>query len=193
MNKLWNRARNSIRNICIVDRFLMVFMLILFSYMVYYVLTGGVSYNDSNTIGIIVRTSAAAIFGYFISSNFAKRHSSIATKNMENHRQNLSSTSMSKASDNYVKNKIGFQSSSDPLEEDLQKNSIPEELPASTGHCSKIQVIVVSMVGLFSLVILLMAQNYPDETPELTAIISQLRDFISACIGFLISCGKNTV
>ena len=54
-----------------MDRCLIVFMLILYAYMLYSLLTGKSLSGDSNTVDVIVRTSAAAIFGYFISSNFA--------------------------------------------------------------------------------------------------------------------------
>ncbi len=54
------------------------------------------------------------------------------------------------------------------------------------------QIFVVSVIGLISLTILFLTGYIENVTTEIAAIISQLRDFVSACIGFLISCGKNT-
>ncbi len=54
-----------------------------------------------------------------------------------------------------------------------------------------IQVVIVSVIGLLSLIILMVTRQFQNVTSELTAVMSQLRDFVSACIGFLISYGKN--
>ncbi len=187
MIKLWKRVKEIIRSICIVDRFLIIFMLVLFFYMVFHLFTGISDSQDTNTIDVIVRTSLAAIFGYFISSNFARADLSTAPQNTENPNINVNAIS-----DPHVQNQIGFQASMASSSEELGRISFSESSSTPIKYCSKIQVFVVSMIGLISLIILFITRCFWDATPELTAMISQLRDFVSACIGFLVSCGKNT-
>lgn len=158
--RIW--VRKFVRNICIVDRFLLLYMLILFIYLVFHIFTGTDTAQESNTIDIIVRTSIAAIFGYFISSNFGST----------NH-QNLS---------------IQSTEEKEPLPYIESVKNVPEN---SETRCSKIQVIIVATIGFLSLIILFITRFFQDVTPELAVMISQLRDFVSACIGFLISCGKD--
>lgn len=189
MNGLWKRIKEIFGSVCLVDGFLILFMLILFFYITYHLLSGSASSNDTTAVDIIVRTSAAGIFGYFMSSNFTKKASPSATRNTNN--QVLSLASKSVGTDNHMQNQIGFQSSSSPSNEDVGNISFSQDSPAAAEQCNRIQVFVVSIIGILSLVILLISKQFPNETSELTAMTSQLRDFVSACIGFLISCGKN--
>lgn len=80
MCKLWKGVQKNIRKISIVDQFLMVFMLILFVYTIVQIFMGVAASQDDNTVGVIVRTSLASIFGYFISSNFAGGRSPSSSK-----------------------------------------------------------------------------------------------------------------
>lgn len=192
MKALWARAKSILKSICMVDRFLMLFMLVLFAYMGYHLLTGGTTDEGVNTVNIIVRTSAAAIFGYFISSNFDKSHSLIGTNSAGDQAQTPVSASMLSGSNDYMTNPMALQAPSIGWDGASPNISESEKKLAPTGHYHKIQMVVVSIVGLFSLVILLIAQNHVKATPELTAIVSQFRDFVSVCIGFLISCGKSS-
>lgn len=192
MKKIGNKIVRIFQNICLVDRFLILFMLILFCYMIVHLILGKGDPSDSNTIDIIVRTSAAAIFGYFISSNFIK---TVPTQINQTPSIDvpLDTTSASMYAPPQVKSQIGFQQPVSAPAEELERLSIKESEFSSADHCNKIQVVVVAAVGLSSLVILLIARHYQEITPELTAIVSQLRDFVSASIGFLISCGKNKI
>ena len=72
---------------------------------------------------------------------------------------------------------------------DMLVTDTTEQLQSSVC-CDRIQVVVVSIIGLFSLIVLLVARQFPSTAAEYTAIVSQLRDFLSASIGFLISCGN---
>lgn len=189
MNRLWKKIKGIPNSICLVDGFLIVFMAILFFYTIYHLLTGAASSDDTTAVGIIVRTSAASIFGYFISSNFTKKVSQSTTRSTNS--PVLSVNSKSADTNSHLQNQIGFQAPSSPSNADIGNISFSQETSAAEQRCNKLQVIVVSGVGLFSLVILLISKQFPNITPELTAMISQLRDFVSACIGFLISCGKN--
>lgn len=176
---------------CLVDWFLLIFMIMLFSYMAFHLFAGTMGSQDANTIDIIVRTSAAGIFGYFISSNFVKNRPSSAVQNTDNLGVSVSSGSTPGEPGNYRQNQIGFITSPTSANMELGKTSGLEESSAQVARCNKIQITVVAMIGMISLIILLAARIFVEISPELTATISQLRDFVSACIGFLISCGKS--
>lgn len=168
-------------------------MLILFFYIIFNLFTGADTSQDSSTIDVIVRTSVAAIFGYFISSNFTGTNSSTAPQNTDNHNTGISLKSEEVNSDSTIKNQIGFKPSAiKSSSEEPGMISFSENSLVPIKSCNKIQVIVVSTIGLISLVILFITRYSQNITPEFTATISQLRDFVSACIGFLISCGKNS-
>lgn len=154
MIKIWRKAKRTFDNVCIVDRFLLIFLLVLFGYIIAHIFSGAAASQEGNTIDIIVRTSMAAIFGYFISSNFSERQNTLSAQSTDSEDQSLGQA-------------VSFR------------------------RCSKIQVTIVASIGLISLAILFVTRFYQDFTPELSATISQLRDFVSACIGFLVSCGKN--
>ena len=87
------KVKKIIKNICIVDWFLMLFMLILFFYMIFHLFTGIEASQEIHTIDVIVRTSMAAIFGYFISSNFSRVDVSITQQSTDHPTINLSSES----------------------------------------------------------------------------------------------------
>ena len=237
MKKIATKAKMVYQNIPIVDRFLMLFMLILFVYMTWHLFTGAYVDDDSNAIDIIVRTSAAAIFGYFISNNFAHEAvndeattnqlttdaevvqaatsmATMATTSAQAVNLAVDSSnqapispavdpSISPAADpsSHTNTLPAAQQTVDPssilpyaaasLPSGLPSPSPTESTLVSPGRFSKLQVYIVSIIGLSALIILLISRLYIANTPELTAIISQLRDFVSACIGFLIGCGKN--
>lgn len=190
MKKLWPTIKKILSRISLVDRFLILFMFLLFCYMAYQLFYGGLS-DENNTIDVIVQTSAATIFGYFISVN-----SLTAVPKKESISQSLTTTSGTapvSQEKGPVGVKIGFQDPSGESQTEMGKITVSETPDASKGTCGKLQIWVVSAVGLLSLVILIGAKGYPDVTPELTALVSQLRDFLFGCIGFLVGCGKNAV
>lgn len=189
MNKIWNSLKKGIKNLCLVDRFLIVFVLVLFVYLIVQIFLGVNMSQDNDSIGVIVRTSLASIFGYFISSNFSGGSLPNSSQSTDVQGRNLPSESTNTAPSSHLKNQIGFET---PPTQETGGISLPKESPPSTKRCGKIQVFIVASMGLVSLFILLATTKLPDVTTELTAIKSQLRDFVSACIGFLVSCGKNT-
>ena len=149
MKKQWKRIKDVFSSICLVDRILMLFMTVLLVSMAFYLYEAPAMFEEGGSIDTIVRTSASAIFGYFISGNFLKTDSS-------------------------------------PKDEEKPA----ETAPASPVCYGRIQVIVVSTIGMISLILLLMVGNFAEVTPEFAATVSQLRDFVAACVGFLVSCEK---
>ena len=198
MKKFAKGVSAAVRSICIVDRFLMLFMLILLSYTIFNLFTGRYSSGETNTIDVIVRTSVAAIFGYFISSNFIKSDSSVDSGFADGTGTDIASSPSGTdfytpaQSYNPVQNQIGFQVPASPTVREVGKISLSSDASSTSKGCNKIQVVIVAIIGLICLSTLFVTRYFQVVTPELTAVISQLRDLVSACIGFLVSCGKSS-
>lgn len=134
-------------------------MLILLLYTAIGLFTGIADSQSGDVVDTIIRTSSALIFGYFISTNFTK----INTTNSpaDSYSSNLSIPAQTNDENLSVPLSNGdeFAASDNDAEEQI-KTSVTEFSPDKVS-CSKLQVIIVS----------------------------QLRDFVSASIGFIISCG----
>lgn len=191
MKDLWNKIKQSSAKVCLVDRFLILFMLILLAYTAINLLTGAITSQSSNMVDTIVRTSAAAIFGYFISSNFVKTKPTDSTQNSYNSTLSIANKTPAENAEIQLKNPIGFGTSSDVIPVEPGQISVNESAPLNKTRCSKVQVIIVSSIGICALILLLTTKHFLPMTSEVSATASQLRDFVSACIGFLISCEKN--
>lgn len=187
MQSLWKKIKSVIMKISLVDRLLMLFMLFLLLYTAFNLFSGAAA-QDSNPVDIIVRTSAAAIFGYFVSGNFIKTDSSDTAPTV-----NISAKTESETAENenQIKNQIGFETSSfDNSDLEIGTASFEEYKAPASGYYNKIQMTIVTVIGILSLILLFIAGRLGDITPEISAAVSQLRDFVSACVGFLVSCGK---
>lgn len=164
-------------------------MLLLFAYMAIHLFVGASTTQETDTINIIIRTSAAAIFGYFISSNFVKTEPTQTPVSKSVQTAHLSKSIAIQPVKQIQKPLPETESAIvDNISEPADTS---ETAPAPATHCSRIQVVIVSIIGFSSLIILMVARHFRAQSPELSATISQLRDFISACIGFLVSCGKS--
>lgn len=80
MKKLWSSAKKIIVKIGLVDRFLILFMVILLLYTAIGLFSGTADLQNDDMIDTIIRTSTASIFGCFISSNFVKKNLANLTK-----------------------------------------------------------------------------------------------------------------
>ncbi len=152
MKSIVAKINNALNKIRLVDRFLIIIMAILLIQSVYTLFVHETVSQEENCIDIIVRTSAAAIFGYFLSGNFTKQRSSLQNNTMA-------------------------------VSETFRENDTP-------ARCNKLQITVISVIGIVSLICLLLLRNFSQMTPQTASTVSQLRDFISASVGFLVSCGK---
>ncbi|MBE7048766.1 MAG: hypothetical protein E7393_05300 [Ruminococcaceae bacterium] len=161
MKKLFETIKQSLDGICLIDKILMAYMGILLVYIAIHLICS-TTLKESTSVDTIIRTSASAIFGYFISNNFIRSNS-----------------------DTESKSEMNIQAQNDITEQ--EKNTAVN----ISVYCSKLQIIVVSAIGFIALVLLLISRNYTQTTPEFSATVSQLRDFLSASIGFLVSCGKS--
>lgn len=191
-----NGLRSALSGIHLVDRFLMVFMLILLlqsAYSLFFPSGPGTGVSD---VDIIVRTSSAAIFGYFLSANFIRPPS---ISGLAQPPPALSAEVLQDggtASPGAPRSRIGFSPSEQAAglargQAGVSSAGAPQPERSS---CSRLQIIVAACVGLFCLVTLLLLRNtaswshaLPDSAP-VTATVAQFRDFVSGCVGFLIGC-----
>ena len=182
---MYGKIKETLRNTCTVNKFLMIIMLILIMQLAYSVFFSKINTQDTSSIDTIIRTSAATIFGYFLSGNFAGKG---ANTNSVTPAEGTELTAGSGESD--LKNKIGFDSDGGGTQSSLQSGEI-KIYENSGGRCGKLQVTVVSVICILSLLILILLRNYGFIGEDAAVTVSQLRDFVSACVGFLVGCDKN--
>lgn len=137
------------RSLHLADRFLLIFMVILQIQTAHNLFFHELVGKDSATLDVIIRTTTAAIFGYFISA--------------------------------------GFQGESDDSHGEDQVET-EEKISNKKDYIRRIrqQTIIVATIGISSLLLLILARNYHEATTASHATISQLRDFVSGSVGFLI-------
>lgn len=149
---------------------------------------GILMHETDSPFDVIVRTSAASIFGYFLSGRFLGSSSGEVTEKKtthtmygeENGKENKENFPNSSPEKSYGKND-GEAKHPDDLTESL--NEVKRENERET-----LQIILISSVGMVSLLFLLVMRNsgmLPLTDSALSAS-SQLRDFLSGSIGFLL-------
>lgn len=145
----------------LVDFFLIIFMIILMGQSIYNLFSHEIYTQDRDAIDIVIRTTIASIFGYFISTNF------LSVQKASQDKAPKEGTSL----------------------EDIELGSSPCEPKVSTkkvGCRVRQQIIIVSCFGLFSLIILIIVRNTNSIPESAIASVSQLRDFLSTSVGLLI-------
>lgn len=167
-----------------VDGFLILFLLLLLIQSAFNLLFDQTFTADTNAIDVVVRTSAALIFGSFLSGQDKVETPSIQTKSTPAP-MTLSSVL---PSENIPSGQIGFSAPmpSSSLDEVSSPPTFSEKPAVDSRTRPNLSVIVVALVGLFSLILLLIVRNFTTVTPGMAATLSQLRDFVCGCIGFLV-------
>ena len=177
--------RQAAKNIHLVDKCLMVFMAVLLLQSAHSLFFPGDTDGEAGGIDVIVRTSSAAIFGYFLSANFNRRPDSAA----EGQAVGGSGTVEPPAQGQEApRARIGFQMQE---EGGAPVRLPPSQLPSgdSGGEPCRLQVLTAWVIGLFCLFILLLLRSVGvPEDGSATATVAQFRDFVSGCVGFLIGC-----
>lgn len=193
VQKCWCVMRSSFAKIHLVDRFLIVFMGILLlesTYSLFAVRSGAVGLDS---IDVIFRTSTAAIFGYFLSTNFV-RNATVADK-----RSAKGASVTEQESTKAVQNSISFSDSGTQTEEDAASANVTETAERDDSAASNLQITIAACIGLFCLVVIIVLRNlaglYVDREASATAsaTITQFRDIVSGCVGFLIGCPTTAV
>ncbi|MBN1046651.1 hypothetical protein DVW08_14990 [Clostridium botulinum] len=181
MKKKFSYLKKILSKICLGDKCLIIFMIIIFFHVTFDLFIGGNGINSEETVNgidIIVRTTIASIFGYFISSNFVKNKKEVLYEK-ESNKYYLENENSNKAylNDN---NKVIINNNNENLYDENKKSRASEE-----------QVVIVFIIGLVSLILLLLVRDFIQVSDLDIPIISQLRDIVCGCVGFLLGCPSN--
>lgn len=164
-----------------VDIVLMVLFLVLLVHAGITLFSEQAASQERTDIDIVLRTSAAAIFGYFLSAQTTAKPTSSATGS------SATVISSTVTTTDAPQNAIGFQTS----ETGAQLVSGNAQSSSGEPDCRNTRILFLSAVGGICLIFLLLLRHCETVPESAAATISQFRDFIAASIGFLISCGKN--
>lgn len=147
----------------------------------------------AGSVDAVVRTSAAGIFGYILGARFARVSGRAAGGAPATGGHMLELDGGEEQSVTAVRSQIGF------AQESGAQSEAPESGAASVsgGDAGEagapVQVLVTAFIGLFCLISLLVLRNLtqlgviPEPTGPVVATVTQFRDFVSGCVGFLIS------
>ncbi|MBN1069047.1 hypothetical protein DVW02_13780 [Clostridium botulinum] len=181
MKKKFLYLKKILSKICLGDKCLIIFMIVIFFHVTFDLFIGGNGINSEETVNgidIIVRTTIASIFGYFISSNFVKDKKEVLYEK-ESNKYYLENENSNKVclNDN---NKVIINNNNENLEDENKKSRASEE-----------QIVIVFIIGLVSLILLLLVRDFIQVSDLDIPIISQLRDIVCGCVGFLLGCPSN--
>ena len=194
---------SSLGRVHLVDKSLLLFIAVLLAQSVYSLFAPGGPGSATGDIDVIVRTSAAAIFGYFLSANFVRHTSGVRQVGAEPEAHILETGADSPAEAVEPPEEAAVPDQA-PLSGTALRPPAPsgagggaedtsEPVPAggeSTANC--LQVAVATGIGLFCLVTLLALRNLAQlgivsmDSDSAAATVTQFRDFVSGCVGFLI-------
>lgn len=180
------------RRMQLTDVFLLFFMVLLLAQMVYNLFAHEAITGDSNSLDTVLRTTASAIFGYFISGGTSSTREDTTTDEPTTTTQTAT---------------IGFQPPAEVTAPDTAPKAQAGTASGTAQTASAVtltdakspptvqkrqrQTVIVAAMGLASLVILIIARNSLELTSATIATLSQLRDFVSGSVGYLIGHREN--
>lgn len=183
------QKRLALCKVHLVDKCLLVFMAVLLLQLAYSLISSPGAFSESIQIDVIIRTSAAAIFGYFLSANFIRQPEPDEPEGVKTPRQSAFESEETALSDT-PQVRIGFAapSASQTHQTDDMQAAANNSSPPADMAC--LQILTAAGIGLFCLIVLIFVRNFApwDDTvnPSVTATIAQLRDFVSGSVGFLL-------
>lgn len=155
----------------LVDKCLILFMLVLLAQSAFTLFFQGSTAEGTEHIDVIIRTSSAAIFGYFLSGNFIRRSSEAPPNPTDKQPDQMQA--------------MGTDGSPDFSAHNISK-------PRAEYSADHLQLIIATAIGLFCLIVLIIQRDLAGsgdiflKSATNSATIAQFRDFISGCVGFLI-------
>lgn len=184
-----NNLRRAVRRIHPVNKSLLFLMLVLLIQSTVSLFLPGDASQITRDIDVIVRTSAAAIFGYFLSASFL-RNAAVSGQATSSQAPHILETGAELSGESTgAKARIGFTSEEPGLESGGTED---QNSSASSSAASCLQITIAAAIGLFCLITLLVLRNSAQlgllstDSSSVAAAVTQFRDFISGCIGFLI-------
>lgn len=177
-NKLLNLLMSCWKEIAISDKSLIIIMAILLLQCIYNLFNPEPLTTNGISINVIIRTTVAAIFGYFLSENFL------------NHELIKSKTSNIILPLNIEENNKKNDLENCPLK---NQNNIQEKSKLKDYICNKtFQVLIALTVCIISLLCLIIGNNFNLIAPGTNPTVIQFRDIISSCVGFLLGHSSNS-
>ena len=176
----------------LVDRTLLAFMTVLLVQSAISIFLPGTRSQVAEGIDVMIRTSSAAIFGYFLSANFARISSDAGQTPPSPQAHILEMGAGVPETTDVPKAQIGFSADAAQTEMTRTAPGVVSQTPSGKDVPGCQQVKIAAAIGLFCLVILLALRNLVQmgvvspASESITATITQFRDFISGCVGFLI-------
>lgn len=167
MKNFLDKLINSIKLLSISDKSLIIISFILLTQCIVSLFTKNAPTKQSGNIDVVLRSSIASIFGYFISGNFINNNNSTLNNTSEKNTLN----------ENFTNNKNNPTLNNTNAQNTLNENPI---IPRS------VQITLVSTFGVASLIVLMLARNFVPMWDSDLQTIDLLKDMISGCIGFLI-------
>lgn len=185
-------VRTRLSKIHPVDRSLILIMFLLLLQSAYNMFAQADAQQTVSEIDIIVRTSAASIFGYFLSGNFIRNTSSVSPSPVAQQTRMMMTADYSQMRSAELP---AAEPSSAGTEQPADTSEPAQALETSdleTSDPSCLQVVIAAGIGLFCLLALLLLRWLAQQDPAIaqsdsvSATVVQFRDFISGCVGFLI-------
>ena len=167
------------RRLHLVDRLLLIFMVILLAQSARSLFFYECASQNSGAMDTAIRTTAASIFGYFISAGFRGAKQEGAST------QAGSDLAAGQNRTTNLNTQTGL-SENEEMSSEAQSNTNIGQSGESTDQRLRQQMLIVGMIGISSLLILVIACDSTQDTTGAAAALSQLRDFVSGSVGFLI-------
>lgn len=197
----FQRMKAAWAEVHLVDRCLLLFMAVLLVQLACGLFLPEGLAPEASSIDVIVRTSAAAIFGYLLSGNF-NRGSEQETAERSDSPPECLFEAQSDALSPPQGPKAPIGVSAESPDGEIERNGAePLEpgkgVPGRDTGC--LQILMATAIGLFCLAVLLLVRfstwwGVPLVTSDsATATVAQLRDFVSGSVGFLIGCPTCTL
>lgn len=169
------------REISFKDKGLILIMIVLLLQCIHNLYSPAPTSQSYMTINLIIRTSVAAIFGYFLSSNFLSKLA--IDKSIDDKLRILEQILEDNEIDNELKNKYSKK---------LKKEQLEEEQEQEGYVCNKnLQNGIAVGICILIIICLIIGINFKLISDGADAIITQFRDIISGCIGFLLGNNGN--
>lgn len=177
----WKRRIQCLRAVPLADKCLIVMMIILLAQSGYSLWHHELAFQESNMIDVVIRTTSAAIFGYFISANFLAGGRNTHDTDLP---ESPASTVRTPHAGAAPKAEIGFHPDGEAESPRLGRAQALPNAPPEPENC--FQVLVVALIGMAALLLLIVARDAIATNQVATATLSQLRDFVSGSVGFLL-------
>ncbi|MEG1658300.1 MAG: hypothetical protein RR288_04500 [Oscillibacter sp.] len=181
LSQRWRWAMGCLETVPLADKCLILIMVILLAQSGYSLFS--LNFQEGNMIDVVIRTTSSAIFGYFISANFLAGGGPACQFPPPPPAPGAGRPAVPRDGD-APRAEIGFHPDSEGGK--LRSGYVRLRSEAPPERENRFQVLVVALVGVAALLLLIVARNFLADDGPAAATLSQLRDFVSGSVGFLL-------